>query len=228
VTEGSPGRDDVRRAFEDALASIDRTEGLVAAATAFARHELPNADARVVAAHLDALGARVVARAPSGSAEARLAHLHEVLFEEEGFAGNAASYYDPLNSYLPAVLSTRLGIPISLALVYRAVGERAGLRVEGLGAPGHFFVRVAVEGGPAIVDPFAGGRVLTAAEARTRVEAALGRDVPPGADLFPVVTNVAWLSRMLRNLEVVFSATARTDDVLAMRALRACLPGERL
>jgi hypothetical protein len=59
------------------------------------------------------------------------------------------------------------------------------------------------------------------------VEAALGREVPAGVDLFPAVSNVEWIARMLRNLELVFSATARTEDLLAMRELRGCLPGER-
>jgi regulator of sirC expression with transglutaminase-like and TPR domain len=217
-------RPDVHGEFLGALRAIDATDGLVRAATAMSRHELPHADARVVLAHLDWLGERVLGRARFGSPKARLAHLHALLFEEEGFLGNAASYYDPLNSYLPVVLSTHLGIPVSLALVYRAVAERIGLEVEGVGSPGHFLVRVDVDGDAALVDPFAGGRVLTEEEAFERIEGALGAGVPRSPDLLPAVTNVEWIARMIRNLESVFAASGRASDALAMRELRSCLP----
>ena len=61
-----------------------------------------------------------------------LAHLHEVLFDEEGFAGNVDDYYNVANSYLPVVLETRRGIPISLTLLYKLVAERLGLPVQGV------------------------------------------------------------------------------------------------
>ena len=70
-----------------------------------------------------------------------------VLFEEEGFAGNLERYYNALNSYLPVVLNARRGLPIVLGLIYKAVGESAGLLVEGINAPGHFLVRIETDSG---------------------------------------------------------------------------------
>jgi len=57
--------------------------------------------------------------------------LNALLFGEEGFRGNEASYYDPRNSYLNQVLDRRLGLPITLALIYVEVGRRARLPLSG-------------------------------------------------------------------------------------------------
>src|ERR687889_603691 len=87
---------------------------------------------------------------------ARVEALNRYLFDEQGFAGNVADYYDPRNSMLHQVLGRRLGIPITLSIVYMEVGRRAGLRVEGVGLPGHFVVRAFEdeEDEGVLVDPF--------------------------------------------------------------------------
>jgi regulator of sirC expression with transglutaminase-like and TPR domain len=76
------------------------------------------------------------------------------VFVRQGFTGNATEYYDPRNSYLNEVIDRRRGIPITLAVVYLAVGRRLGQPVSGINAPGHFLVRH----GDCVVDPFAAGR----------------------------------------------------------------------
>src|SRR5439155_10640289 len=59
--------------------------------------------------------------------------LNAYLFEELHFKGNREEYYDPRNSFLNEVLDRRVGIPITLAVLYVALGERAGLPVRGVG-----------------------------------------------------------------------------------------------
>jgi regulator of sirC expression with transglutaminase-like and TPR domain len=81
------------------------------------------------------------------------------LFDRQGFRGDQSDYYDPRNSYLNEVIERRRGIPITLSIVYLAVGARLDLPVAGVNAPGHFLVRC----GDAIVDPFDGGRTWTRA-----------------------------------------------------------------
>src|SRR5260221_12527656 len=76
-----------------------------------------------------------------------LATLNAYLYEELGFSGNREHYDDPRNSFLNEVLDRRLGIPISLAVVYLEIGRRAGLRLEGVNFPGHFLVRAPAGGG---------------------------------------------------------------------------------
>ena len=52
--------------------------------------------------------------------------VNEVMFEEEQFTGNRRNYYDPQNSLLPAVLSRKLGIPITLSIIYRDLANAGG------------------------------------------------------------------------------------------------------
>jgi regulator of sirC expression with transglutaminase-like and TPR domain len=160
---------------------------------------------------------------PCAGAEAVLAHRHQVLFEDAGFAGDQRNYYDPRNSYLPEVLRRRLGIPISLALIYKAVAERVGLRVEGVNAPGHFLARVYDQSGPILVDPFFRGQMLTPEEALERLAQISGRTIPPDTRLLRSATHVQWLARMIANLQSIFSSTHQHEDVAAMNELQKLL-----
>src|ERR671925_1059751 len=90
-------------------------------------------------ARLDALARRSGAGAMA-EPRARLERLRRFLFEEEDFRGNAEDYYDARNSCLNDVLDRKVGIPITLSVLLIEVGRRAGLRIAGLGLPGHFIV----------------------------------------------------------------------------------------
>jgi regulator of sirC expression with transglutaminase-like and TPR domain len=197
-----------------------RTAALVGAATAVAMHALDDVHPGAVQERLEALAVGVRRALRSRGREARMAHLHQVLFERERFEGNHLDYYDPANSYLPRVLATRRGIPITLALVYKAVAERVGLEVQGIGAPGHFLVRVEDEAGPLLVDPFHKGRVLSPQDAYALMESTLGAPVPHDPRLLPPVSPRAWIARLLRNLESVHTRRARPRDAAAMTELR--------
>lgn len=136
-------------------------------------------------------------RDPLDQAAALAAHLHGTL----GFYGNETAYYDARNSYLDEVLRRRTGIPITLAVVYAAVGRRVGVAVDGVGFPGHFLARV---GGPegVLVDPFHQGESLEQAALRRLARRVLGnRPLRPehtaAVGLRPLVV------RMLLNLKRV-------------------------
>ncbi len=98
--------------------------------------------------------------APLETPRARVTALTNFLATDLGFHGNAERYYDVTNSLLPHVIDTKLGIPISLAVVYLIVAGRAGLRLEGINLPGHFIVRH----GGIFFDPFHRGKVLLPAD----------------------------------------------------------------
>src|SRR5262249_1059961 len=112
-------------AFQRGVETLDTTDGLLLATSAIALHALPASDPAESDRYLAELAARVRSRARSGSVQAILAHLHDVLFAEEQFQGNTEEYYLPQNSYLPEVIRTKRGLPILIALVYKVVGERA-------------------------------------------------------------------------------------------------------
>ena len=94
----------------------------------------------------------------TGSLAARTAELSAFLFEECGFAGNTEHYYDPRNSYLNKVLDRQVGLPIALSVLAVAVGTRAGLKVVGVGLPGHFIAKAVAGGEEVLFDPFNGGQ----------------------------------------------------------------------
>jgi len=103
-------------------------------------------------------GRDFLSRIPSASnSEERVLLLTDFLSGELGLRGNFSCYYCEENSLLPHVISSRVGIPISLALVYMMVGSRAGMRIEGINLPGHFIARHS----GVFFDPFHGGRILT-------------------------------------------------------------------
>lgn len=182
------------------------------AALAIAEEEYPDLEPEPYLTRLDDLAARVRRKAPApGRAASTLRALREVLHEEEGLRGNDDDYYDPRNSFLNEVLDRRLGIPISLSAVYLEVARRAGLRLEGVGFPGHFLVKYASPGGPEVfLDAHHGGEILSAAECVARYRARTG-----GKELDPrylaAVPTRPILARMLHNLKRIYAE--RKDDV---------------
>jgi len=189
---------------------------LAEAALAVAEEEYPGLDAAGYLARLDGLGERVGrCLSPGSPPRAVLDAMKVVLFREEGFRGNEADYYDPRNSYLNEVLDRRLGIPITLSILYVEVARRVGLGLLGVGFPGHFLVRSPAVGATPdlFIDPFNGGDVLAATECVARFQAVLkGRDFDPSF-LDPVDTRHI-LIRMLHNLKKIY--VEKGDDVRAL------------
>ena len=100
--------------------------------------------------------------------------LARYLFQESGFQGNSQKYNDPRNSYLNEVLDRKLGLPISLSVIFLAVAERLGLPADGIGLPGHFIVGVPGPDGPLFLDPFHGGQQLSVIDCARLVELSTG------------------------------------------------------
>jgi regulator of sirC expression with transglutaminase-like and TPR domain len=215
------------RMFAEQLADAESAAGLFRAAFAIALHERPEASLAEAETVVENLALAVQARVRSGSAEALLAHLHDVLFDVFGLCGNKQDYYDPANSYLPDVLRTRRGIPISLVLVYRRVAEPLGLVVHGVNAPGHFLAEVELSGVRGVermyVDPFFGGGVLNESEATERISQAVGRPILRTPEMLARATPRIWLSRMLNNLQASFAAAGQEREVCAMQELHDLL-----
>src|ERR687885_2626468 len=136
------------------------------AALLIAAHAQPDLDVEVELAALDGLAAGV---------DRTLDGWRRHLFVDLGFSGNVKRYYDPANSFLNEVVRRRRGLPITLSVLGMEVGRRLGLRLEGVGMPGHFLLR---HGPDVYVDPFDGGRVLDRAGCVERFRAVNGRRAP--------------------------------------------------
>lgn len=202
--------------FSESLPRLETGYGLLMAAVAISMHDLLDVDPGAVDRSLQTLTDTVKTRINGHSDSAKLAHAHQLLFDEVGLCGHGVDYDDPAASYLSLVLERRCGLPIALCLIYKTVLDRLGLRVFGVNAPGHFMISVEMHGKAMIVDPFDRGRALSEEEARCRSAEAVGRALhAPDAPL-ALATHRDWVRRMLRNLHGVFLRAGRADDVSAM------------
>ena len=185
--------------------------------------EYPERDLETYRDMLDAFARRVapdVERAENGIARAQAISDH--LFDRMGFAGNTSDYSDPRNSFLCEVIDRRMGIPISLSVLYLEVARRVGVLAQGVNFPGHFLVRVAIEDAWLFLDPYSRGRALTPAD----LEALLRKTTTPTAVLGPSEIAAASkrqiVARMLVNLAGIYGRNGdlpRSLDVLERLAV---------
>lgn len=183
----------------------DAEINLARAALVMGQFEYPDLD---VSAYLDRLDrlAESAGRAIR-SAELPALMLAQFLFDTLGFTGNARNYTDPRNSFLNEVLERRLGIPISLSVLFLEVAQRTGVRADGVGLPGHFIVRVVLDTSQVIyLDPFHGGAVLSEEDCRERVRAITDGKLPFNAAFLNPVGARYILMRMLNNLKNFYAA----------------------
>ncbi len=138
---------------------------LDAAALEIARVEYPDLDAIAEIARLDYYAFEIAGRARDLSDGASFVEAaNEYLFGELGFRGNETDYYNPDNCCLNRVIETKLGIPITLSIIYIEIARRLAKPVSGVGLPGHFLVRYDDPGYSAIIDPFHGGAIVDVAQ----------------------------------------------------------------
>lgn len=160
------------------------------------------------------IGDQVLAATPGA---ARAAALLSALRETLGFHGNPEHYYAEENSLLPVVLERRTGLPILLSVVCMALGRRLGLRVEGLGMPGHFMAQIIEPEDVWVLDVYHGS-LLHPADVGDYLAQLFSRPVPVNAASFTPVSAHALTLRMLNNLRVVY--LERRDLARAARALQ--------
>ena len=126
-----------------------------------ARADHPGFDGGPYARQLDLWAEELTRIIPANAtAKEKVDCMGRYLGHDQGLTGNRHEYYHPRNCYLPWVMEFRCGLPITVTLIYMLVGLRAGLAVEGIGAPGHFLARL--DG--VIFDPYYGGRSLSDGE----------------------------------------------------------------
>lgn len=190
------------RALKDLLVN-DSEWPLDLAATQIARIEFPDLEIEPVLEQIDGMARVIESRKPS-SGEAFVAIANQYLFEELGFAGNDFDYYDPRNSCLNEVLRRRLGIPISLAVLYIEIGRRLQQPVFGVGLPGHFVCGFDDGQYSVFIDPFHKGRLLTASECEDLVRETTGSGIENRAAAFRRSTRRQIVTRMLQNLKGIY------------------------
>ncbi|KQM69073.1 SirB1 family protein [Xylophilus sp. Leaf220] len=214
-----------------ALVQSDDEFPLLEATVSVAQDEYPDLDIQQVLGDVDQLLARLRRRLPADApALQRLRVLNQFFFHDLAFGGNVNDFYDPDNSYLNAVLRTRRGIPISLAVLWMELAQGLSLHARGISFPGHFMVKINLPKGQVVLDPF-NGHSLSREELSERLEPYKRRsglvedfDVPLGLFL-QAATPREILARMLRNLKEIHRSQQDWARLVAVQnRLVALLP----
>lgn len=197
-----------RERFTALVSGPEEDLDLAEAALLIAQEEQPDLDVAHYLKRLDQLADAVRAELPpSPTHNDTLQCLNIHLFFKEGLRGNTDEYYDPRNSFLNEVLETKVGIPITLSVIYMEVGRRLGLALVGIGFPGHFLVRYSGPDGERILDPFLGGASLSEAQLAAKLRSMYGENNPLAAQVSKLLTPATKkeiLTRMLGNLKGVY------------------------
>ena len=211
-----------RSRFAAEVARAEPEVNLAAAALLIAAEEYPQLAPEPYLRRLDELAERVRDRDWDERAPVVvLQDVSRILFEEEGFRGNAEDYYDPRNSFLNDVMDRRAGIPITLSVIYLEVGWRLGLPLHGVNFPGHFLVRYEGEALQLLVDPFQRGMVRFEDEAQDLLDHVYGGAVRMQPEFLRKADRKDILVRILANLKANYQN--RRDDVRALGAIERIL-----
>jgi regulator of sirC expression with transglutaminase-like and TPR domain len=145
----------------------------------------------------------------------RAAVLSRVLHDELGFAGDPEAYDAPVNADFIRVLDRRRGLPIALSILYVAMARRAGWSAYVLGLPGNVLVQLGEES-PVVIDPFAGGGLVSPATIAGICRASLGEDGDASSLSLVRMTNREVLTRLLNNQAVRAEDEHDLDRALTM------------
>lgn len=200
--------------FDRIVGGPDEEIDLARAALLIAATEYPGLIVERELLRIDAIAEGVAPRMDDDAPLYQLNTLSEYLFDELKFAGNHTNYHDPRNSFLNDVIERRIGIPITLSLLYIEVGKRLGAPLLGIGMPGHFIVRHRDES-DVFVDPFHGGILLSEDECAERLKQVTQGSLAWDREYLEPVSSRAFIARMLRNLKVVYLQRRNYERVLA-------------
>src|SRR5882724_3472578 len=198
----------VRARFAAMVSRDDEQINLAEAALLIAAEEYPRLDVETYLDKLDHFG-DIARQQAAGSHDAvdLISALNSTFFERLGFHGNSESYYDPRNSFVNEVIDRRVGIPITLTVIYIDVARRIGFPVKGVGLPFDFIAKHVAEGGELFIDPFNAGGLLGSAGCNELVTRMSGGKLELRPEHLEAVSNKQILTRMLSNLLGIYSAS---------------------
>ena len=221
-----------RTQLKELLAGQGDNMDLDRAALSLATIEFPGLDIDSCVHTLDIFAGEVAQRT-RGASNGRefIAGANDFLFHELGVRGNSEDYYNPHNSCLNEVLTKRLGIPITLSLLYMEIARRLARPVHGIGLPGHFVVRYDDGQYSTFIDPYNGGALLTADQCYDLAQMAIGDPrvlvpVDKRQILFRMINNLRGIyfsrrsyTKALQVMDLLIDATPQLADHYKQRAL---------
>lgn len=178
---------------------------LARAALYVAQEEYPKLVVNDYLALLDRMAETLQQRLPEDRYPLKVIHaINDYLFGELNFSGNSVDYYDPRNSFLNDVLERRVGIPITLSLVYLELADRIGFPMAGVSMPGHFLIRPTVQEMDIFVDPFNRGEIMFEQDCRERLKQMFGDPAQLEPHHLVPITPATFLVRILTNLKIIY------------------------
>jgi regulator of sirC expression with transglutaminase-like and TPR domain len=205
-----------RQYFDQEIQQPDERIDLAKAALYIAQEEYPNIDAEEYLNAFDTMALELEERLPSQRYPLRVIQsINQYLYDDLGFAGNVEDYYDPRNSYLNDVIERRLGIPITLALVYLEVARRIDFPMVGVGMPGHFLIRPDIPDTEIFIDTFNGGEIMFPQDCQERLTQFYQQPVQLQPEFLATVSKRQILARMLANLKYIYLNQQELEKALA-------------
>jgi regulator of sirC expression with transglutaminase-like and TPR domain len=219
-------KSEARRQLREFASGEITNENLARGALLIALEDYPQLDVPSYLARLDDLAKRVMKRGSAGEPSVfRLGHLHAEMFDVDGYRGDEGNYYDPRNAYLNEVIDRRIGIPITLSVVFLHVASRLGLNASGVGLPGHYVVKVQFELNEIYVDPFHGGSTLTQAEIGSLLAQMTGGRGKLQSEHLRAWSGRETLLRIVANLESMWGRAGDSRRAAAARERMEILQG---
>lgn len=203
--EISMSRSEAISLFAEMMSRKDKEIELAKAALLFAKEEYHNLDINEYLKRIELMAQEIKRRAgPNTNARFLISEINRYLFTERGFRGNEDDYYDPRNSFLNDVLDRKIGIPITLSVLYMEIADRSGLQISGIGFPGHFIVMYSGVEGEILIDPFNKGRILSEKDCQDMLNRIYGGKIRLQSEFLKTVTKKQVLTRMLHNLKGIY------------------------
>lgn len=212
--------------FEDYMAQPEPQINPAVANLLLAREEYPDLDVNVYLERFERLSEQAEQQGVRTADDAEsVRRLCGYLFDDLGFKGDNETYYDPKNSFLNEVLDRRLGIPITLSVVFVQVGLRLGLPLVGVSFPGHFLAKCVTARGDVIVDCFRGGLLMTTKDCRELLKQMFGGKMAFAPEMLAPAKPREIISRMINNLKAIYLHQRDWDKAMrSIEQLRAVDP----
>ena len=192
----------IERALRAVGTLADEEIDLADAALLLGALDMPSVSLERYRNHVERLAGDVAALARAGEPlERRRRHLNAVLYDAHGYAGDAETYDAPENANLLQVIDRKVGLPVSLGILYIQAARAQGWVVDGLAFPGHFLVRMDEGDRRVIVDPFHWGQLLEADHLRGLLKQFRGADAELEPSHYAPVGNRAILLRLQNNIK---------------------------
>ncbi len=191
--------------FYQEIARPEEQIDLATASLCYAKAEYPNLEIQNYLNALDAIAIEIGSQLSSTAYPLKIIKaINFELFDGYGFQGNNEDYYNPDNSFLNRVIERRVGIPISLSVIYLAIAQRLDFPMVGIGLPGHFLIRPDFEDAGIYVDAFNRGEILFEQDCQEKLSRIYQQPVELDPAWLAPVNKKQILARMLNNLKFVY------------------------